>query len=166
MSISSISRIIKVSKTTVLRRILKASQQLSKSVINESKQEYEVDEMCTFVITKKDHNYTYITYAINRHTRQIIDFVIGNRSKEMISKVINTLLSLSPTRIYTDKLNIYPSIIPAYLHCNKKRGTNYIERKNLTIRNQLKRLSRKTICFSKNIDMLRACFSLYSNAIA
>lgn len=150
MSISSISRIIKVSKTTVMRRILEASQQLSKPVINESKQEYEVDEMCTFVGNRKNHNYTYITYAINRHTNQIIDFIIGNRTKEMISKVISTLLSLSPTKIYTDKLNTYPSIIPKFLHCNTHRKTNRIERKNLTLRTHLKRLSRKSICFSKS----------------
>ena len=165
MSISSIARITNVSKTTVMRRIYKAFQLLSKPAINEYKQEYEVDEMCTYVGNKREHNYTYITYAINKHSRQIIDYVIGSRSKEIISKVISTLLSLSPTKIYTDKLNIYPSIIPEFIHSTAYRKTNRIERKNLTIRNHLKRLSRKTICFSKSMEMLKACFGLYVYSI-
>lgn len=113
VSISSIARLMEISKTTVQRRLLIAASKLSKPNIQEIAQEYEVDEMCTFVKTKKDHNYTYITYAINRHTRQIIDFVIGNRTKEMISKVICTLLSLSPTKIYTDKPRSWQVLSPA-----------------------------------------------------
>ena len=165
MSISSIARIMKVSKTTVQRRLLVAANKLQKPNTQETAQEYEVDELCTFIGNKRDYNYTYITYAINRHTRQIVDFAIGSRSKEMISKVINKLLSLSPAKIYTDKLNIYSTIIPKFLHCNTTRKTNHIERKNLTLRNHLKRLSRKTLCYSKSINMLNACFGLYSFGI-
>ena len=61
--------------------------------------------------------FVYITYAINRKTKQIIDFVTGKRSREVIGKLINKLITLSPGKIYTDGLNIYSGLIPKPMHC-------------------------------------------------
>lgn len=57
-------------------------------------------------------------------------------------------------------LNIYPSLIPFSIHRCFRYKTNVIERNNLSIRNSLKRLSRKTICYSKSILMLEACLKI------
>ena len=62
---------------------------------------------------------------------------------------------------YTDQLINYKSLIPAALHKTRVYGTNHIERKNLTIRTDLKRLSRRSICFSKSKWMLEACLKIY-----
>lgn len=161
MSISSISRITSIAKTNVLRRLFFLSKQIEKPIIKEQQQEYEVDEMQTYVQKKQPSNYVYITYAINKKTRQVIDFIVGRRTKENLAKVINCLLLLNPVKIYTDKLNIYPSLINRNIHSCKRHLTNRIERMNLTIRTHLKRLSRSTICFSKSIFMLEASLKLY-----
>ncbi len=161
MGISSISRYLHIPKTTVRRRILLISKKLKPPAISETNQVYEVDEMQTFIKENKPSSYTYITYAINRATKQVIDFVVGSRSKEVIGKVTAKLLSLSPKKIYTDGLNIYPSLIPQNLHRVFRYHTNTIERNNLTLRTHIKRLARKTICFSKSILMLTACLKLY-----
>ena len=137
------------------------SKKLKPPAISETNQVYEVDEMQTFIKENKPSSYTYITYAINRATKQVIDFVVGSRSKEVIGKVTAKLLSLSPKKIYTDGLNIYPSLIPQNLHRVFRYHTNTIERNNLTLRTHIKRLARKTICFSKSILMLTACLKLY-----
>ncbi|AXY76942.1 hypothetical protein D3H65_24435 [Paraflavitalea soli] len=101
-------------------------------------------------------------YAINRKTKQVIDFICGSGSKGNINKIIKTLLKLSPQGIYTDKLNIFTAVIPENLHRTFQYKTNNIERRNHTLRTHLKRLSRKTICYSKSQAMLEACFKLYA----
>ena len=87
--------------------------------------------------------------------------VIGNRSKEHLAHVINQLLTLSPKRIYTDKLVQYNSLIPVTIHNNAWFRTNGIERFNVNIRIHIKCLSRKTICFSESIIMLEAITRIY-----
>ena len=52
------------------------------------------------------------------------------------------------------------SYIIAY-HKTSLYGTNHIERNNLTIRTHIKRLTRRTICFSRNVDMLYATLKIY-----
>lgn len=161
MSISSMSRYLQIPKTTVRRRILLISRKLRPPVLQESGQKYEVDEVQTFIGRNHPSCYTYISYAINRATRKVVDFVVGSRSKEWIGKIIGRLLSLNPRRIYTDGLNLYPSLVPAAIHRVFRYHTNVIERNNLTLRTHSKRLCRKTICFSKSLVMLTASLKLY-----
>lgn len=159
--VSSISRIVELSKTSIIRRIRILAQNAVKPVFTESNQTYELDELCTYTCKNNPSNHEYIIYAINRKTRQIIDICIGKRTSENIAQVVNAVLELNPKRIYTDKLNSYPTLIPKHMHKPGRYVTNKIERMNLTLRTHLKRLSRKTICFSKKIDMLRGSLLLY-----
>ncbi|MDR2510870.1 MAG: IS1 family transposase [Bacteroidales bacterium] len=53
-------------------------------------------------------------------------------------------------RYHTDNWSSYSKYIPPNRHRIGKDRTWKIERKNLNFRTHLKRLSRKTICFSKN----------------
>ena len=60
-------------------------------------------------------------------------------------------LSIFPIHCdYTDNWQSYSKIIPASLHRIGKDNTWKIERTNLNVRTHLKRLHRKTMCFSKN----------------
>lgn len=161
MSLSSISRYLQIAKTTVRRRILRISKKLKPPVFSEVYQVYEIDEVQTFIGRNHPSCYTYITYAINRIIKKVVDFIVGSRSKEVIGRLVNKVLSLSPHRIYTDGLNIYPSLVPQSIHWVFRFHTNAIERNNLTLRTHIKRLTRKTICFSKSSLMLAACLKLY-----
>jgi insertion element IS1 protein InsB len=51
--------------------------------------------------------------------------------------------------IATDYWGSYRRQIPKHLHCIGKAFTQRIERHNLNLRTHIKRLARKTICFSK-----------------
>lgn len=113
------------------------------------------------VVVKSKKNQACLTYAINRNTKKIINFVVGRRTKENISFVTNSILKLNPKRVYTDGLSTYKNLIPKKLHNTRKKNTTIIERNNLTLRTNLKRLSRRTICYSKKIVMLEAILKIY-----
>jgi len=156
--IRSISRLLNISNTTVLKRILLIAKNISKPFIPANKA-YEVDEMCTFYKTKS--KLLWIVYAIQKDTKRVADFAIGSRTKSTLQKVIKTLCLSGANKIYTDKLPLYSFIIPSNIHYTHQYSINHIERKNLSLRTHLKRLNRRTICFSKSIEMLAACLKIY-----
>jgi len=127
--------------------------------INESGQSYEIDELRTYCGNKR--NELWLIYAINRCSKQIINFTIGRRTKENIAIVVSIIQKLQPKAIYSDKLNIYETLINKSIHKIYSRCTNYIERKNLTLRTLLKRLARKTLCFTRTAEMLQNTVFLF-----
>lgn len=159
--ISDIAFVLGISKATVVRKIKKQSSKIQQPLIVEKKQCYEIDEMRVIVRKKENEKPLYLIYAINRKTKQLINFYIGRRTTENIQKVVNTVLKLNPSKIYTDGLNIYSSLIPKSIHSTSFYQTNYIEQQNLTLRTHLKRMATSTICFSKTIQMLKASIKLY-----
>jgi IS1 family transposase len=161
MSINSISRFLHLAATSVRRRILKVSCQLGCPLTDFGKRTFEIDELYTYVVSNGKTNPLYVTYALDRKTRIVADFVIGSRSKLVISKITDNLIQNGARRIYTDRFNIYPSLIPSSIQRCFCFGTNIIERMNLGIRNSLKRMNRKAICFSRSIRMLEACLKIY-----
>ena len=161
VSIRGIGYILTISASSVVRYIRRISAAIAKPNHAEYRQVYEVDEMQTYIGSKREVNRVYIMYCINKATREVISFIVGRRTKEYLNKLVNAVLELSPKRICTDGLNTYRSIISPLLHSVIQYGTNRIERKNLTLRTDLKRLSRRTICFSRSLPMLVACLRIY-----
>ncbi|MFV0400587.1 MAG: IS1 family transposase, partial [Oscillospiraceae bacterium] len=66
---------------------------------------------------------------------------------------------------YTDDWGSYERNIPADSHVISKKNTQSIERKNLTLRTRIKRLCRKTICFSKSVTMHDTVIGLVINIL-
>jgi insertion element IS1 protein InsB len=156
--IRSIGRLLQISKTTVQQRIIRIAKLIKKPPVCFYKT-YEVDEMCTYYRSKGRQ--LWIVYALQRDTKTVSDFSVGSRTKATLQKVISTLVLSHAQEIYTDRLTIYKLLVPSYLHNTGWHGTNHIERKNLDLRTHLKRLNRRTICFSKSIAMLCACLKIY-----
>ena len=154
--ISSIARLLHISKSSVQRVIIRIAVAIKKPVFEQTGQQYQVDELYTYCQNKQ--NNCWLIYAINQKTGNVIDFCVGRRTKENIKQVIDCLLQLNPLKIRTDKLNIYPGLIPKNIHSVFRFCTNKIERNNLTLRTHLKRLSRKTICFTKSKFILVVVF--------
>jgi insertion element IS1 protein InsB len=63
----------------------------------------------------------------------------------------------------TDDWGAYTRHLEPEKHIIGKSGTQKIERKNLTLRTRIKRLARKTICFSKSILMHDIVIGLFIN---
>ncbi|CDG46938.1 Transposase, IS1 family [Serratia symbiotica SCt-VLC] len=53
----------------------------------------------------------------------------------------------------TDAWPVYRTLLPSTSHVISKKYTQRIERHNLNLRTHLKRLARRTICFSKSEEM-------------
>lgn len=157
--IRSKSRILDISPTTVIKRIKQIGDNIIRPYPIYYGRNYEVDELFTYIGNKT--NRICIAYSYEPKTKQVIDIVVGRRNKSNLSKVISTLLLSDAQRITTDKLDIYKRIIPKDIHSTKFRGINNIERCNLNLRTHLKRLNRKTICYSKSIEVLLAIIKIY-----
>jgi IS1 family transposase len=65
------------------------------------------------------------------------------------------------TKVYTDAWDSYVKYILPNKHRIGKDRTWKIERKNLNFRTHLKRLNRKTICFSKNEQIHENIIGMY-----
>lgn len=156
--IRSIARILSISATTVIKNIKAIADKIISPAL-QPHSDYETDELKTFVQNKETE--CWVAYAICKLTGKVEAFTIGRRTKENIEQVINTLLLNEAHSIATDGLNIYPQLIPSTIHRQGRNRTNKIERMNLTLRTHLKRLNRKTICFSKTYAMLNACLKIY-----
>jgi len=154
-----IARILEISCGTVLSRMLKLAKRVKPLRFQRSGCKFEVDELFVKIANGRLQN--YVTYAIERESRNVIGFVVGGRSKENLAPLINNLLLFMPKKIHTDKLNSYKSLIPCEIHSTVRYRTNRIERKNLTLRTHIKRLARKTICYTKKQAYLEAQLRIY-----
>ena len=159
VSVRGMARVLKIAVNTVLIRIHKTANHIHKPPIAMCQAVVEVDELRTYIGNKE--NQYWVAYALNRATGKVVDFVIGKRTKGTLRMLINTLLLSGVRRICTDRLNIYRSLIPKAIHDCKAYCTNHIERKNLSIRTHIKRLSRRTICFSRSYSLLESCMRIY-----
>ncbi len=159
VSIRGIRRVLKNVTNTVLRRIRTIAKGIIKPTIVMNQLELEVDEIRTYI--GRQGNEYWLAYALSRSTGEVIDFIIGKRSKNTLRPLINTLLLSGASKIRTDNLNIYQALIPKGIHEHGAYCINHIERKNLSIRTHIKRLSRRTICFSRSFALLESCMKIY-----
>jgi insertion element IS1 protein InsB len=158
MGIRSTARVLQISPTTLLRRIIFIAQGIKQPLVSINKV-YEVDEIRTFI--KSKNKLIWIVYALERKSRNVSSFAVGSRTNKTLSLVLKTLYFSKPKTIYTDGLKNYRYLIDNKIHRVKQFGTNYIERKNLTLRTHLKRLNRRTLCFSRSMLVLFSVLKLY-----
>lgn len=121
----------------------------------------EADEMWSYV--GKKSNPVWLWYAIERSTGVVLAFIFGKRQDEVGQRLCELLKLFPIHRICTDSWGTYSRCLPKDQHQVGKSETWRIERKNLTLRTHIKRLQRKTICFSKCQIMHEAVIGLYIN---
>ena len=93
-------------------------------------------------------------------------YVFGRRKDEVFLKLQALLEPFGLTHYYTDKWGAYTRHLDPEQHTASKRYTQKIERKHLTLRTRIKRLVRKTICFSKSTQMHDIVIGLFVNRYA
>ncbi|WP_294963486.1 IS1 family transposase [uncultured Flavobacterium sp.] len=158
LGIRSTARILKISATTLLKRIVFIARNITKPIISKGKT-YEVDELCTYIRHKK--NYIWLVYALEKNSKNVVSFNVGKRTNKTLNRVLETLKLSEAKKIFTDRLKNYKYLINEKMHSVKRFGTNHIERKNLTLRTHLKRLNRRTICFSRSLAVFNAILKIY-----
>ena len=121
----------------------------------------QADEQWSFV--KKKKNQRWLWYAIDAATGCVLSFVFGRRKDSVCKQLIENLKGFDIQTYYTDDWASYAKYIPPEKHVIGKENTQKIENKNLTLRTRIKRLARKTICFSKSELMHDTVIGLFIN---
>jgi insertion element IS1 protein InsB len=88
---------------------------------------------------------------------------LGRRKDEVFLKLKGLLEPFGITKYCTDYWGAYTRHLDAEAHQPGKRNTQQIERKHLTLRTRIKRLMRKTICFSRSTQMHDIVIGLFVN---
>jgi len=76
--------------------------------------------------------------------------VLAPHEDAALVKLKTLLQPFGLTHFYTDAWGAYLRLLDRQQHTIGKANTQKIERKHLTLRTRIKRLARKTICFSKS----------------
>jgi insertion element IS1 protein InsB len=93
-------------------------------------------------------------------------YVFGRRKDEVFLKLKALLKPFGVKRFYTDHWGAYKRHLDPEEHMPGKHHTQNIERKHLTLRTRIKRLVRKTICFSKSQQIHDIIIGLFVNQYA
>ena len=120
-------------------------------VLWEQVESAELDEMWSFVQNKGNQRWLWL--AIDHNTRTVLAYTFGRRKDKVFRELKALLQPFGITMFFTDDWGSYERNIDPEQHTVGKKNTQAIERKNLTLRTRIKRLCRKTICFSKSIIM-------------
>jgi insertion element IS1 protein InsB len=123
----------------------------------------ELDEMWSFVQNKSNQRWLWL--AIDHETRAVLAYTFGQRKDEVFNELKAMLEPFGISRFYTDDWGSYQRQLEDSCHVIGKKNTQRIERKNLTLRTRIKRLARKTICFSKSVFMHDTVIGLVINIL-
>ena len=124
-------------------------------------EEAELDEMWSFVGGKE--NPRWLWHAIDHRTGAVLAYVFGDRKDRVFLQLKELLKPFGIKRFYTDGWGAYERHLEPEEHEVSKQNTQKIERKHLTLRTRIKRLVRKTICFSKTCQMHDIVIGLFIN---
>lgn len=117
--------------------------------------------MWSFVGNKKQQRWLW--HAIDHATGAVLAYVLAPHQDKALVILMNLLIPFGITRFFTDAWGGYERILDPEIHVIGKQNTQKIERKHLTLRTRIKRLARKTICFSKSILMHDIVVGLFIN---
>ena len=120
-----------------------------------------MDEMWSYVGCKNKQRWLW--HAIDRETRTVLAYVLGSREDRVFLELKSLLEPFGISRFYTDDWGAYQRHLDSEQHIIGKENTQRIERKHLTLRTRIKRLVRKTICFSKIEKMHDIVIGLFVN---
>lgn len=123
--------------------------------------EAELDEMWSFVGSKQQQRWLW--HAVDHQTGEVLAYVLAEHKDAAFLELKALLEPFGITQFYTDGWGAYERHLEAAFHTVGKARTQTIERKHLTLRTRIKRLARKTICFSKSEWLHDVVIGLFIN---
>jgi insertion element IS1 protein InsB len=121
----------------------------------------ELDEMWSYVGKKAEPRWLW--HAIDHQSGIVLAYVFGRRKDVVFLQLQALLKPFSITRFYTDGWGAYERYIDPAQHHVGKENTQRIESKHINLRTRIKRLVRRTICFSKTTTMHDLVIGLFIN---
>lgn len=154
-----IARLTNVSHTTVGNWVREAGLSLPEQPDYEEIPEVtQIDELQTYV-GKKSHK-IWLWTAVNKGLPGIIAWVLGDRSAETFKSLWKTIKGWKSFFYATDGYVVYPKFIDDGDPIVSKTYMTRVEGENTRLRHYLARLHRKTLCYSKSIEMLELSIRL------
>ncbi|WP_347277943.1 IS1 family transposase [Leptolyngbya sp. FACHB-711] len=123
--------------------------------------EAEMDEMWSFVGKKNQQRWLW--HAIDHASGKVLAYVLADHTDAALKSLMQLLTPFGIEQFYTDGWGGYARLLDEDQHEVGKHYTQKIERKHLTLRTRIKRLARKTICFSKSEWMHDIVIGLFIN---
>ena len=121
----------------------------------------ELDEMGSYVQSKAHPRWLW--HAIDHHTGKVLAYVFGRRQDDVFATLQTLWEPFGITRYFTDGWGAYERHLDAAQHTVGKENTQKIESKHINVRMRIKRLVRRTICFSKTECMHDLVIGLFIN---
>ena len=121
----------------------------------------ELDKMWAYVAKKA--NPRWLWHAIDHHTGKVLAYVFGRRQDDVFLQLQQLLAPFGITKFYTDGWGAYERHLDAEQHQVGKENTQKIESKHINLRTRIKRLMRRTLCFSKTEGMHDLVIGLFIN---
>ncbi|EFE99756.1 InsBcp2, partial [Escherichia coli FVEC1412] len=95
--------------------------------------------------------------------RRLLRTVFGERTMATLGRLMSLLSPFDVVIWMTDGWPLYESRLKGKLHVISKRYTQRIERHNLNLRQHLARLGRKSLSFSKSVELHDKVIGHYLN---
>ncbi|ENC0949343.1 IS1 family transposase, partial [Escherichia coli] len=111
----------------------------------------EMDEQWGYVGAKSRQRWLF--YAYDRIRRTVVAHVLGERTLATLERLLSLLSAFEVVVWMTDGWPLYESRLKGKLHVISKRYTQRIERHNLNLRQHLARPGRKSLSFSKSVEL-------------
>src|SRR5262249_21298728 len=91
----------------------------------------------------------WLWHAMDHHTGKVLAYVFGQRKDTVFMELKALLAPFGITRDFTDGWGAYERHLEPEQHTVGKAHMQRIESKHINLRTRIKRLVRRTICFSK-----------------
>lgn len=169
------ARVLGIGKNTVISELKKNSTEIvyinpyigiqgstpRPTYLFESPMDVQIDEQWSYVGNKGEQRWLWS--AIDAATGRVLSFVFGRRTDEVCEKLLENLKAFNIRKYYTDDWGSYSALIPKDKHVIGKKYTQKIENRFLLLRTRVKRLARKTICFSKSEKIHDTVIGMFIN---
>lgn len=154
-----IERVLLVSRHAVLETPRTAAAQVAAPTLPRRVPALELADFWLFVRSKKQQRWTWL--AFDRVRRAVVAFVNERRTEAACQKLLKQLAGCQVSRYYRDDWQSYKKFLAAKQHPVDKEQTRHLARHNSNFRTHLKRLQRRTICYSKTAEIHDAVLKLY-----
>lgn len=152
------ARVLSMSTQAVMKVIRERAAEISEPRVPPRTRDLEIDESWSFIQKKSEQCWCW--YGLNRSATRIAAYVLGRRTDASCQQLSDKLAGCAVENFYTDDWQSHAKILPGERHTISKAETLNIERHNSNFRTHLKRLHRRTICFSKSAEMHAAVIKL------
>jgi insertion element IS1 protein InsB len=120
-----------------------------------------MDEMWSFYHDKSHQ--IWLWWAVDHATNTPLAYTFGTREHKYLDELLSLLKPFNIGTVYADDNYAYRDKISGENLVTGKRNTQQIERNHLTLRTRVKRLCRKSICFSKDKRIHKAVIGTFIN---